>query len=100
MLEQLKETVSYLQGRGITQPEVGIVLGTGLGKMVSKIDVAVRIPYTDIPHFPEATVEFHHGNLIYGEVAGRKVLAMQGRFHYYGGETIKQVTIPARVKTW
>jgi purine-nucleoside phosphorylase len=97
MLEQLKETVSYLQGRGITRPEVGIVLGTGLGKMVSKINEAVRIPYTEIPHFPEATVEFHHGNLVYGEVAGRKVLAMQGRFHYYEGYSMQQVTFPVRV---
>ena len=97
MLEQLKETVSYLQGRGITRPEVGIVLGTGLGKMIGKMDVTVRIPYAEIPHFPEATVEFHHGNLVYGQVAGRMVLAMQGRFHYYEGYTMQQVTFPVRV---
>jgi purine-nucleoside phosphorylase len=97
MLEQLKETVSYLQGRGITRPEVGIVLGTGLGKMIGKMNVTVRIPYVEIPHFPEATVEFHHGNLVYGEVAGRMVLAMQGRFHYYEGYTMQQVTFPVRV---
>jgi len=97
MLEQLEETVSYLQGRGITSPEVGIVLGTGLGKFIAKMRVIVRIPYADIPHFPVATVEFHHGNLVYGEVAGRNVLAMQGRFHYYEGYTMQQVTFPVRV---
>ncbi len=95
--EQLKETVSYLKSRGITRPEVGIVLGTGLGKMIGKMNVTVRIPYAEIPHFPEATVEFHHGTLVYGEVAGRKVLAMQGRFHYYEGYTMQQVTFPVRV---
>lgn len=97
MLEQLEETVSYLQGRGITSPEVGIVLGTGLGKFIAKMRVIVRIPYADIPHFPVATVEFHQGNLVYGEVAGRHVLAMQGRFHYYEGYTMQQVTFPVRV---
>lgn len=97
MLEQLRETVSFLRERGIQYPETGIVLGTGLGKMVQKIQIIRQIPYAEIPHFPVATVEFHKGNLIYGEVAGREVLAMQGRFHYYEGYSMQQVTYPVRV---
>ncbi len=97
MLQQLNETVSFLQENGIRNPETGIVLGTGLGKMVRKIQIIRQIPYSEIPHFPVATVEFHKGNLIYGEVSGRKVLAMQGRFHYYEGYSMQQVTFPIRV---
>ncbi|MEM9022206.1 MAG: purine-nucleoside phosphorylase, partial [Bacteroidota bacterium] len=97
LLEQLAETTAYLQDRGITEPEVGIVLGTGLGKMVDHIAVDVALSYEDIPHFPVATVEFHSGKLIYGRLDGRQVLAMQGRFHYYEGYSMQQVTFPIRV---
>jgi purine-nucleoside phosphorylase len=78
-------------------PEVGIILGTGLGGFVDSIDVEYRLEYKDIPNMPVSTVEGHKGCLIFGKVAGRKVVAMQGRFHYYEGYTMKQVTFPVRV---
>lgn len=79
------------------QPEVGIILGTGLGGFVDNIDVEYRLEYKDIPNMPVSTVEGHKGCLIFGTVAGRKVVAMQGRFHYYEGYAMKQVTFPVRV---
>ena len=79
------------------QPEVGIILGTGLGGFVNSIDVEYRLEYKDIPNMPVSTVEGHKGCLIFGEVGGKKVVAMQGRFHYYEGYTMKQVTFPVRV---
>ena len=79
------------------QPEVGIVLGTGLGGFVESIDVEYRLEYKDIPNMPVSTVEGHKGCLIFGKVGGKRVVAMQGRFHYYEGYTMKQVTFPIRV---
>ena len=79
------------------EPEVGIILGTGLGGFVDSIDVEYRLEYKDIPEMPVSTVEGHKGCLIFGTVAGRKVVAMQGRFHYYEGYTMQQVTFPVRV---
>ena len=79
------------------QPEVGIILGTGLGGFVDSIDVEYRLDYKDIPNMPVSTVEGHKGCLIFGTVGGKKVVAMQGRFHYYEGYTMKQVTFPVRV---
>ena len=81
------------------QPEVGIILGTGLGGFVDSIDVEYRLEYKDIPNMPVSTVEGHKGCLIFGAVAGRKVVAMQGRFHYYEGYAMSQVTFPVRVMT-
>ena len=78
------------------QPEVGIILGTGLGGFVDSIDVEYRLEYKDIPNMPVSTVEGHKGCLIFGTVAGKKVVAMQGRFHYYEGYAMKQVTFPVR----
>ncbi len=97
MFEIIKEVAAFLQGKGITSPDTGIVLGTGLGKLVSEIDIEVAIDYADIPHFPVSTVESHKGRLIYGNLQGHKVIAMQGRFHMYEGYTIQQVTLPIRV---
>lgn len=97
MLDKINESVAYLQSHGITSPETGIILGTGLGKMVEEIDTILNIPYQDIPHFPVSTVEFHKGRLIYGNLSGRKVLAMQGRFHYYEGYSMQEITFPVRV---
>ncbi len=97
MLEQLQETVHFLQNQGIDTPEVGVVLGTGLGKFMDHLDITHTIPYSAIPHFPIATVEFHSGKLIFGTCGGKKVLVMQGRFHYYEGYTMQQVTYPIRV---
>src|SRR5215831_3405648 len=95
--QQIKESVVFLQTKNIVNPEVGIILGTGLGKLAAHIQVSVTIDYEDIPHFPVSTVEFHKGKLIYGDLGGKKVIAMQGRFHAYEGYTMQQVTFPVRV---
>ena len=97
VFDQIKETALFLQNKGIQNPTVGIVMGTGLGVMAEKIENKIVIPYTDIPNFPEATVEFHKGNLIYGTIGNVEVIAMQGRFHYYEGYTMQQITFPIRV---
>ncbi len=94
--QQLKETIEFLKGKGITNPKVGIVLGTGLGKLIDEISIEKEIFYTDIPHFPKATVEFHSGKLIYGELSGKKVLVMSGRFHLYEGYNAWEVTYGIR----
>ena len=96
-MEKLKETVNYLKNEGFIQPEIGIVLGTGLGGLVSEIDIIKSIAYDQIPHFPVSTVESHHGKLIYGTIRGKKVVVMQGRFHYYEGYNMKEITFPIRV---
>lgn len=95
--DQISEATSFLQQQGISNPAIGIVLGTGLGKLIDHIQIIHSVPYTDIPHFPRATVEFHAGRLVYGTIDGKHVLAMQGRFHYYEGYTMQQVTFPIRV---
>jgi purine-nucleoside phosphorylase len=95
--EEIKNTADFLKNEGIENPEIGIVLGTGLGKLVNDIKIIKEIPYEKIPGFPVATVEFHSGKLIYGTMEGKKVLAMNGRFHYYEGYTMKQVSFPIRV---
>ncbi|MCU0368173.1 MAG: purine-nucleoside phosphorylase [Cyclobacteriaceae bacterium] len=98
MIEQIREATDYLRKHGVTAPEVGVILGTGLGnKFVEKIKNPLTINYNSIPHFPISTVEFHKGKLIFGEVKGKKVLAMQGRFHYYEGYSMQQITLPVRV---
>jgi len=97
MINQINETAEFLQNRKMTNPEIGIILGTGLGKLVDEIIIEQEINYEDIPHFPVSTVEFHKGKLIYGTVAGKKVLAMQGRFHYYEGYSMQEITFPVRV---
>lgn len=96
-MQNINETTEFLHERGITKPEIGIVLGTGLGKMVDIFDVKITIPYEDIPNFPVSTVESHKGRLIFGELEGKTVLAMQGRFHYYEGYSLQEVTFPIRV---
>jgi len=97
MLDKINQAVSFLNEAGIRDPEIGIVLGTGLGKMVNSIDISCSIDYGNIPHFPLSTVESHTGKLIFGTFQGRKLLAMHGRFHYYEGYTLQQVTFPVRV---
>ena len=91
------QTTQYLQSKGFTNVHIGIVLGTGLGAMVHKIKNPIIIPYTDIPNFATATVEFHKGNLIYGSIGNKNIVAMQGRFHYYEGYSMQQITFPIRV---
>lgn len=97
MLEQFKESVAYIQSRTNVTPTIGIILGTGLGGLVKEIDVIDEISYGDIPHFPVSTVESHSGKLIFGKLGGKNVVAMQGRFHFYEGYDMKQVTYPVRV---
>jgi purine-nucleoside phosphorylase len=95
--KQLDESVAYLKNKGFDQPEIGIVLGTGLGQMVDEIEEPIEAHYNHIPFFPLATVEFHTGKLIYGTISGKKVVVMQGRFHLYEGYDFIDVTYPIRV---
>lgn len=97
MYQKIKETAAFLQQRGFAGAEAAVVLGTGLGAFVNLIEEQNAIPYADIPHFPAATVEFHKGQLIAGKIANKKVIAMQGRFHYYEGYNMQQITFPVRV---
>ena len=97
LLEQMKEAVEFIHSRTQVKPTIGIILGTGLGGLVKEIEVIDEIPYQDIPHFPVSTVESHSGKLIFGKLGGKSVVAMQGRFHYYEGYTMQQVTFPVRV---
>ncbi len=97
MLETIKDTVSYIKTHIQDEPEVGIVLGTGLGGLVNEIDVKVSIPYDQIPSFPVSTVEGHSGKLIFGKLGGKNVVAMQGRFHFYEGYNMDMLIFPIRV---
>jgi purine-nucleoside phosphorylase len=94
--QQLQETIKYLTNRNVETPEVGIVLGTGLGKLVDHIEISQEIQYNEIPNFPEATVEFHSGKLIFGKLSGKNVVVMSGRFHLYEGYTPWEVTYGIR----
>ncbi len=96
-LSQINEALNYIQSKTKVKPEIGIILGTGLGSLVNEIDVEQFIPYREIPHFPISTVETHDGKLILGQLGGKKVVAMQGRFHFYEGYSMKQITFPVRV---
>ena len=95
--ENVNESVNFLRNKNIGNAEVGIILGTGLGGLIDEIDIEEIVEYSEIPHFPIATVEFHKGKLVYGNLGGKKVLAMQGRFHYYEGYSMKEVTYPLYV---
>lgn len=97
MLTQFKESVDYIRTRTNVQPTIGIILGTGLGGLVKEIEIIDEINYEDIPNFPVSTVKSHSGKLIFGNLGGKQVVAMQGRFHYYEGYGMKQVTFPVRV---
>lgn len=97
MLQKITETANYLRGLMKTQPKVGIILGTGLGNLATQITDRQEFPYQTIPNFPISTVEGHSGKLILGKLGGVDVLAMQGRFHYYEGYSMQQVTFPVRV---
>jgi len=94
--KQIEEAIEFLRTRTKSEPGIGIILGTGLGGLAKEIKPDVVVDYGDIPHFPISTVESHHGKLIFGTLAGKKVVAMQGRFHYYEGYTMQQVTFPVR----
>jgi len=97
ILKTFKESYEYIQSQTKVKPTVGIILGTGLGGLVKEINVIDEIPYEDIPNFPVSTVQSHSGKLIFGELGGKQVVAMQGRFHFYEGYTMKEVTFPVRV---
>jgi purine-nucleoside phosphorylase len=97
MLDKLKETVEFLQASISLKPDIGIILGTGLGGLVSEIEILHTIPYATIPNFPVSTVEGHSGQLIFGTMSGKNIVAMQGRFHYYEGYTMQEVAFPVRV---
>lgn len=97
MIEKVGAAVKFLKEKGFEKPEVGIILGTGLGALAEDIEVEKEFVYANIPHFPIATVEFHKGKLLYGNLGGKKVVAMQGRFHFYEGHSMQQVVFPVRV---
>ncbi len=97
IMKELKNISSFLKTKGFENPEVGIVLGTGLGNLVEHINIIAEIDYEDIPDFPISTVESHKGKLIYGELSGKLVIAMQGRFHYYEGYSFRELTKPIRI---
>ena len=96
-LEQIKSTAAHIKSLVSFAPEVGIILGTGLGGLVKEIEILHTIPYEKIPNMPLSTVEGHSGKLIFGNLGGKKVVAMQGRFHYYEGYSMEQVVFPVRV---
>lgn len=97
LLEMMEDAIASIRQTASSAPRIGIILGTGLGALVQKIDVAVSIPYEQIPHFPTSTVESHSGRLVFGTISGVDVVVMQGRFHQYEGYTLQQITFPVRV---
>ncbi|NNF85115.1 MAG: purine-nucleoside phosphorylase [Winogradskyella sp.] len=97
MLKYINESTEYLKSKGFENPDVGIILGTGLGQLKDEIEIIVEASYNHIPNFPTATVEFHKGKLIYGNLAGKKVVVMQGRFHVYEGYSLQDVSFPVRI---
>ncbi|MHB2147892.1 purine-nucleoside phosphorylase [Calditrichota bacterium LG25] len=96
-LQQISEAHDFIRGKIENDPQIGIILGTGLGGLVKEIEIAQEIPYQQIPHFPVSTVESHEGKLIFGTLGGKQVMAMQGRFHYYEGYSMQQITFPVRI---
>ena len=97
MYKKIQETASWLKQKMTTSPKTAIVLGTGLGQLASEITDTYEFPYEDIPNFPVSTVEGHSGKLIFGKLGGKDIMALQGRFHYYEGYSMQQVTFPVRV---
>ena len=97
MLDKIKETTKYINSKTQVKPTVGIILGTGLGGLVKEIEIIDEVPYEEIPNFPVSTVKSHSSKLIFGNLGGKQVVAMQGRFHFYEGYTMKEVTFPVRV---
>ena len=97
MLQKIQETAEFLKGKMTTSPETAIILGTGLGSLVNEITDKYEIEYKDIPNFPLSTVEGHSGKLIFGKLGNKEIMAMQGRFHFYEGYSMKEVTFPVRV---
>jgi purine-nucleoside phosphorylase len=97
MWEQVQQTVDFIKNKAGFTPEYGIILGSGLGSFTKEMDIAFSLPYDEIPNFPVSTVEGHKGALVFGTIGDKKVVAMQGRFHYYEGYSMQEVTFPIRV---
>ena len=97
MWQKIQETANFIKNKITVLPDVGIILGTGLGGLVDEINITTSIEYQDIPNFPTSTVEGHSGKLIFGDLGNKKVIVMQGRFHFYEGYDIKEITLPVRV---
>ena len=97
MYRRISEAADFLRSKGMIAPEIGIILGTGLGKLADQIEKEIEVDYEEIPYFPISTVEFHHGILIYGKLRGKQVIVMKGRSHIYEGYTPQEVTFPVRV---
>ena len=97
MWKSVEETVSFLKEKGISNPQFGLILGTGLGNLADKIEVEISLPYSEIPNFPVSTVPGHSGELIFGTIGGKSVIAMRGRFHYYEGWSMDETVFPVRV---
>jgi len=97
LYEQIQEAKQFIQGRWPDRPHVGIILGTGLGGLAEDIETDIRLAYADIPHFPQSTVKSHASRLVCGRLSGKTVVAMEGRFHYYEGYSLQQITLPVRV---
>ena len=95
--EKIKQAASFIREKGVGEIEIGLILGSGLGELGDEVENAIQIPYETIPNFPTSTVEGHAGQLVYGTLGGKKVLAMQGLFHYYEGYSLEMVTFPVRV---
>lgn len=96
-MKYTEEAANYLKQRGFDNPEIGIILGSGLGRILEHMEIEKEVSYNHIPNFPTATVEFHRGKLIYGTLEGKKVVVMQGRFHLYEGYSLRDITFPVRV---
>ncbi|MGT2925935.1 purine-nucleoside phosphorylase [Streptococcus cuniculipharyngis] len=97
LLRKIKETADFLKAKGMDAPEFGLILGSGLGELADEVENAIVMDYADIPNWGQSTVVGHAGKLVYGDLAGRKVLALQGRFHFYEGNPMEVVTFPVRV---
>ena len=97
LLMKIKEAQGYIESKLDEKPVIGLVLGSGLGILADEIESPIRIKYNEIPHFPVSTVEGHAGQFVVGKLNGKTVIAMQGRFHYYEGYSMKEITFPVRV---
>lgn len=97
LLQKIKEAAAYIRSQTALQPGIGLILGSGLGSLAEQVQDPVRLDYADIPHFPTSTVEGHAGRLVIGQLEGKPVVAMQGRFHFYEGYSMQEVTFPVRV---
>lgn len=97
MFDKIEKAAAYIKNQSTERPQIGLILGSGLGELANEIEQAVKIPYEQIPDFPVSTVEGHTGQLVIGMLSGKKVIAMQGRFHFYEGYDFSQVTFPVRV---